>query len=497
MAPTADITRKSEEYDRRIFEWEKIRDALEGEDQIKRERRLYLPRPTGMDDAKYRLYLERAVFYGVADWTARGLVGLVFRVAPTINLAPRVDYLESAATPEGDPIDALIRDATREVVTLGRYGVLVDMGRSPAGLNEAQPFMATYPAESILRWDEEFDPDAGVRRLVRVVLAERPAQVGDQRVKYIRELFLDGEQGGPRVYRQQIWKDVDTDASDARRKGDRFVRRERVGEESFERDGEPITPMMMGRTLDLIPFWFINTFDMLAEPTKPPMLDLVNVNLAHYRNSADYEQLLHLVGSPTPWVAATWDDVAKKPSAIGAGAFWELPADASAGILEFSGSSADAFVRAMSDKEDRMAALGARLIRERDRSNVTAETTRMQGSAETSVLMSAVQNVEQAITAAMQFLARWAGVGDREAEDVGVELNKDFIGATMTPQELKELVAGWQAGAFSRQTLHENLQRGEIVDPKRSLEEELELIEQESPELPPGPPEPPEPPVEE
>ena len=44
---------------------------------------------------------------------------------------------------------------------------------------------------------------------------------------------------------------------------------------------------------------------------------------------------------------------------------------------------------------------------------------------------------------------------------------------------------GSKAGAYSHQTLWENLQRGEIADPKRSLDEERELMTEEGP-LPGG-----------
>ena len=486
------ITDKSSDYDKRIIQWRRVRDVLEGEDQIKVKRTLYMPRPRAQDVDAYNQYVERANFYAVAERTVRGLVGLVFRIAPMFELPERVEYLTEFATPDGTPLEGAIKDAVRETVSIGRYGILVDMGQSSAAINEAMPFIAPYEAEAIWRWDEVLDPSAGKRRLIRLILQETPATHGDTSVTWLRELFLEqvvDEEGvpipGAAIYRQQLWREEDAETR-ASNIGAVLGSNEINETEGYERFGEPITPLLNGRPLDEIPFWFINTFNSRARPDKSPMLDLANMNLAHWRNSADYEQLLHLVGSPTPWAAANWEE-GDPPAAIGAGARWLLPAGATVGVLEFNGASAAAFQVAMSDKEDRMAALGARLIRNQERANVTAETTKAQSVAETSVLTNTVQNVEAAFTAAIGFAAVWAGASESEIDDIRVELNKDFFGVPISAQELAALVAGWQSGAYSRQTLWENLQKGEIADPKRTLEEEVALIEDELPEMPDEP----------
>lgn len=481
------VTDKSSGYDARIDQWRKIRDVLEGEDQVKDKRTTYMPRPKAQDLEAYTRYVDRSNFYAVAERTVRGLVGLVFRITPMLELPERVDYLRDFATPDGHPLDTLLRDAVREVTSLGRYGILVDMGEGQTSVTESTPFLAPYEAEAIWRWDEILDPVRGKRALVRVIVEETPATHQSKRVTWLRELFLeklvddDGEHIGT-VYRQQLWRDVD--AETRARNVTPISEQEEIREvEGFERVGDPITPLMNGKPLKFIPFWFINTFNMLPRPDKPPMLDLANMNLAHWRNSADYEQLLHLVGSPTPWISANFEDT-ELPTSIGAGTRWLLPAGAQVGVLEFSGTSADAFVKAMDSKEERMAALGARLIRNQERANVTAETQKLQATAETSVLMNAVQTVELAFNVAIKFLATWAGATESEVDDIRLELNKDFFGIPLSANDLKELVAAWQSGAFSRQTLHENLQRGEIIDPKRTLEEETELMEAEAPEVP-------------
>ena len=48
---------------------------------------------------------------------------------------------------------------------------------------------------------------------------------------------------------------------------------------------------------------------------------------------------------------------------------------------------------------------------------------------------------------------------------------------TITSQNLRELVATWQQGAISWDTLFRNLKEGEIISPERTEDEEQALIE--------------------
>ena len=149
-------------------------------------------------------------------------------------------------------------------------------------------------------------------------------------------------------------------------------------------------------------------------------------------------------------------------------------------MLEASGEGAGAFERAMDHKEQQMAALGASLIRNQERANVTAETTRLQKTGDISVLSSAVQNVQTAIKSALAFAALWAGATPAEVEDMKAELNTDFFDTKLEPQQIQALVAAWQSGAISKETLHAKLQEGEIVAPDRTFEDEQDAIEREA-----------------
>jgi len=59
------------------------------------------------------------------------------------------------------------------------------------------------------------------------------------------------------------------------------------------------------------------------------------------------------------------------------------------------------------------------------------------------------------------------------------ELNSDFEASLLGATEIQALVAAWQAGAISRDTLLHILRTGEIVPSARTNEQEVELIRKE------------------
>jgi hypothetical protein len=61
-------------------------------------------------------------------------------------------------------------------------------------------------------------------------------------------------------------------------------------------------------------------------------------------------------------------------------------------------------------------------------------------------------------------------------DDVLIKLNNDFGMAGMSSQDLQAVVAAWQSGAISRDTMFELFRRGEILPDGRTNQDEAALI---------------------
>lgn len=457
-----DLRHKS--YGESVPRWQRCRDCYDGSDAVKKRADQHLPKLDGhktKHPEKYKDYQLRALFYNALSRTVDGLAGAIMQRAPAVDLPAGIDVnLLRDVTRGGKSLEMFALDVAKEVLTVGRYGILVDMPREedvPDG-QEALPFLVGYCAESIINWRTE--KRGGTEVLTRLVLAEQ-YEVEDEGDEFaiteetqFRVLRLDGE-GEAAEYRQQVW----------RKEGKEFA----VVEE--------VTPTRRGDKLDFIPFIFLGPTSTEPAIEKPPLDDLAHVNLAHYRNSADYEHGLHWTALPTPWVAGKADDGTGVLS-IGSTEAWVLSENGKAGMLEFSGSGLSAIQTAMETKQKQMATLGARLLEDGSGAAETATAVGMRHSGEHATLRTVAQSIESGLTSALRIFCWFISVVPTINEvEASFELNKDFFATRMTTADLQALVQAFQADAISFETFYHNLTKGEVARPNVTAEEERRAIE--------------------
>lgn len=437
--------------------WQRCRDVYAGSDAVKARRQTYLPKLTGQDDTEYNAYLTRALFYNAMDRTVFGLAGSVFSKEPSVHCPEMCKEHMKDITLSGTDMATFALGLFMELLKVGRGGVLVDMAvrdpKSPQTFEE-RPYWAFYATEQIIAYDTVYR--GGQRILTRVVLKEETIEP-DPKDPYVqvkkpryRELYLD--EGGK--YQVQLWVT------------------QGENKEVFIK-GDLVTPMKRGATLDFIPFVFFGPTGTDVEICKPPLLDLVDVNLSHFRSSADLEHGRHFCGLPTPWTAGA---IANNggPLTIGSGVAWQFQdANGKAGMLEFTGQGLKALEEALRSKEALMAVLGARLLEEKSRVQEAAETVRMRHAGESSVLQMMAEAVSAGLTRCMKWHCSWSGTED---PDVDVTLNDEFFDQKMSAQEMQALVAMWQAEAISYETFYHNLQKGGVARPGVDFAAEREAI---------------------
>lgn len=242
---------------------------------------------------------------------------------------------------------------------------------------------------------------------------------------------------------------------------------------------ETRTPLRLGKPLPLIPFVFHGPRNSLPSIDKLPLTDLIAVNLDHYRLDADYKHGMHFTALPTAWVSGFDKD---EPLRIGSSTAWhsETPG-ATAGFLEFTGQGLMTFERAMDRDEKQLAVLGSRLLESQKRVGETAQAIELRQSGENSVLANVATSLSESLTQALRWVYWWNSTEETpEAltdNVVVMSLNTDFTTAGMDSNELREIVAAWQAGAISQDTMLELFRRGEILPDGRTNADEVALID--------------------
>jgi hypothetical protein len=461
------------DYEQMLPTWTRARDVVAGEDAVKAAGEKYLPRLAEQTDPEYVAYKARSAFFNATARTADGYIGLIFRRVPFIKL-PEVNSALGRALAEfnndadmlGTALAGYAKNILSEVIAVGRAGSLIDWEAD----SENRVYVSAYCAENILNWRVERINGRNIPTLV-VLYEPHGAPVGkgdefeSQTSEQIRVLRLvpNGEAFQCVV---EIWRPE-------------VVSSQKKTEKSKWKLIETKTPLRIGKPLPALPFVFHGPRHSRPEVDKLPLGDVIAVNLDHYRLNADYKHGVHFTALPTAWVSGFAKDANLR---IGSSTAWitENPG-AKAGYLEFTGQGLMTFERAMDRDERLMALLGSRLLENNKKVGETAEAIELRQTGEHSILGTIALSVSESLSQVLRWAYWWNSTEEMpdgvSAESVALELNTDFSNKGLTSQDLQAIVAAWQAGAISRDSMIDLFRRGEVLPESRSTEEEAQMIQ--------------------
>ncbi len=468
------------DYLARRPDWVVMFDANEGQRHIKSKSTVYLPPTSGMralsatkeklsDEGLelYRAYLIRAFFPDLVKETVRALTGILDREAANIELPDALEDMRAIATPKGESLNALLVQIHMDQLLYGRTGLLLDVDP-----NRDLPLIVPYPAPQIINWDDitetmsvkqidDTKRTEAIRRLLLVVLDESrfERETGDRftwnLVPRFRVLSLgktDSE-----VYTSQV-----------------------------ERDGafqEEIVPAIRGKTLEEVPFVFINTSDNATQPGEAPLINLANLSMAIYRGEADHRSALFMSGQDT--LVITGYDITAGDSEnpgtdetpiIGSGAYLNLPDEnADAKFIGPDSKALEEQRTSLGDDYTRAGEEGIKLLSSGAGAEA-AETLRIRVAARTATLQTIAMTSAQGLETALRQAAEWVGANP---DDVKVEPNLDFVESAQNVKDLIDFATAKKAGTpLSWKSVHNFLRAKDFTE--MTFDEELEAIAEEN-----------------
>jgi len=452
------VSTEHPEYQKYLPMWERTRDAVAGAIAIKEKKNQYLPVPDnnsyderkGTDTIRYRQYIKRAVFTNFTGRTKNALVGAAFRKMPIIELPEQLEYLRTDATGDGLSMTQLSKDELSNLLETGRVGLLVDYPQADDGLTAEQVEMldlraaiVPYRAEAIINW--KTDTVRGRRMLISITLAEDYLDAEDEfdhtsKVQYrVLRLRDDG-------YTQQLYRDD-----------------EPYTQELYPRKAD-------GTVWDFIPFQFAGSKNNDPTIDDAPLSDIADVNVAHYRNSADYEESCFLVGQPSLFITHSlspdqFRDYNPQGVKLGSRAGHVLGETGSATLLQANPNNL--VLEAMRLKEQQMVMIGARIITDRS-ANETAEGARIRFASENSVLGDLVSNLSEALNTCIGWVGMFMGV---DTDDSKFKINDEFYDRNVDPQLIMSMIQLLDRQIIGDEDIFARLKSGGIIDPERTLED--------------------------
>ena len=435
----------------REYEWRLMRDTYAGQEQVKYASRqtgqgstttlastgeIYLPKPNGfkaMPDggrAAYEAYKLRAMLPEYVGPTVAAMVGIVHGRETQLVMPEAMAFLEEDIDGKGTPREIFHQRITRNLLMMGRYGLLADAPE--AGGN---PFLRGYSAETIINWDDDF-----------FVLDESYlARNGFAWERVARHRVLEIVEGR---YQVSIYE----------------------GEGDLIAQAQPV--VRGGAPVDMLPFVIATSRDLVADVETPPLIGVAQAAIAAYQLSADYRHQLYMSGQET-LVAINGD----APQAVGAGVVHTMKGtDALTPDLKYVSptcSGIEAHRTAISEQRQAAMEAGARMFQSGN-AQESGEARRMRFASEMANLQSVANMSAALLESGLRHVAAFMGLDPRE---VVATPPADLLDRSMTAQEFERLFAVYERGGMSWQSYYENGQRGGIMSAERNADEEFALID--------------------
>ena len=476
-------------------DWRQLRDFAKGERAVKSKTVEYLPPTQGMvldgfgsatrnmpssgngagvgryanlGQAAYDAYLLRAVFPEYVGDALEIFMGMLHNKSPVIELPPELEIMRTNASEMGEPLELLLQRINLEQLTSGRLGILLDLPVKPDPRNP-MPFIALYVAEAGRNWDA--DALADERAELNFVVLDESSHRRNEEFEWVavtkyRVLELV-EDGGKRVYKCGVFTD------------------ENAGTPQY--DAEQLrTPAIRGKTLEQIPFVFVNSRDVNPDPDEAPLMSLARLCAAIYRGEADYRQNLFMQGQDTLVIIGERarnliDPIApegEEPLRTGAGSRIELDIGGDAKYVGVQSQGLTEQRYALENDRKRAESRSGQLIdaAKGDKESGTALKTRV--GAQTSTLNQIAKTGALALEMILKQAARWVGA---DPDKVKVTPNLEFADYQMSGQDLVNLMTAkrTQGAPLSMESIHRLMVQGNLTQMDFPTEEALIKTEPE------------------
>lgn len=437
------------EYEKYAPKWQKVRNAIAGELKEYLRNVGKNERDPEYGNQRQREYEDGAICYNFTKRTLSGMVGSVMRKDPEQTIPAQLEYLLTNCDGSGVGLWQHAQDTLTEIDSIGRGGLLVDAPVTAAATMAEQnegllnPVIVFYTAENIVNW-----------RLTRVGSVNRVSLI------VLRESYEynDGQDEFATYYGEQYRV---LDLSDGKYR-QRLYQFNQKGE--LRSGVQEIFPDLAGVPVGIIPFTFIGATNNDHTPDDPPILPLAELNIGHFRNSADNEESSFVVGQPTLFMSPGENMSLEQfkeanPNGVKMGSRTGHNIGSGGNAFLVQAAENNLAKQNMLDKEQQAVQIGAQLIT--PTVQVTAEAARIQRGADTSVMATIARNVSQAYTDALKWVA---GMLNVDATDIEFKLNMEFFLKSMTAQDRAAWIADINAGYLPATAYYEALREAGVTN---------------------------------
>jgi len=433
--------------------WEIMKAVTEGTEYLRENSEAFLPLEPREDYTAYMARVNRAVFSPFTQRLIRAATGLVLRKPISLTGDPYwTDMFKMDVDGCKSDLDEYARRILMCSLTYGQSHILVDYP-APSGAvslaeeraQDRRPYWIEVDPNNLYGW--RLDRESNYGNLVQVRIGEKAVlpdgDFGEKVFEQIRVI----EPGKYRVFRKTDQIDEMYDLADNSYAGEFDA--QTTGEEYKEvESGEfslgeiPLVTVYSGKTENLV--------------SKPPLLDIAYLNLAHFQRQADLIHSLHVASQPM-LVMEGYDDQTKDVAISVNYAMATQPGN-KVYYVEPASSAFDAQSSEIKELQMQMATLGISTLSQQKFVAESADARRLDRVDTNSMLAMVSMELEQKLQKAFNLSAEYVGIEPPE-----VKISRDFDIERLIGQDITALTSLFDQQVIDREEFRDILVQGEVL----------------------------------
>ena len=440
--------------------WEIMKAVSRGTEYLRENSEAFLPLEPREDYTAYLSRVNRAVFSPYTQRLVRAAAGLIMRKPIALEGDP---YWREVFARDVDGCGSDLDEFARRLVicslTYGHANVLIDFP-APTEIRSLaeeralgrRPYWVEVDPYDVYGW--RLDREAAYGTLTQVRIHEQAivpdGKFGEKVYDQIRVIYP----GRYEIYRQR---------NEQKPLGHGFA--EPLNNST---DYELIDSGTY--SLNQIPLvtTYSNKVDTLV--SRPPLLDVAYLNLAHFQRQADLIHSLHIASQPM-LVLEGWDDQTKDMAVSVNYAIATQPGN-KVYYVEPASSAFEAQTNEIRELQQQMATLGISTLSQQKFVAESADARRLDRVDTNSMLSMVSMDLEQTLQGAFNLAANYL-----QLEPPEVKISRDFDIDRLIGQDITALTALFGQGVLDRDEFRQILVHGEILPTASESTAEEELLE--------------------
>ena len=432
--------------------WEIMKAVSLGTEYLRENSEAFLPLEPREDYDAYLSRVNRSVFSPYTQRLIRAATGLILRKPITVIGDPYwTDVFVKDVDGCGSDLDEYARRNLICALTYGHSNTLVDFPAPTGAISLAEernqnrrPYWIEIDPSKICGW--RLDREVNYGKLIQVRIAEQAVvptgEFGEKVYDQIRVI----EPGEYKIYRRkETTKDMYTE-------DDAFAGNfdSPSGEQEYElvESGDfslgeiPLVTVYAGKT------------DTMT--SKPPLLDIAYLNLAHFQRQADLIHSLHVASQPL-LVMEGWDDQTKDMAISVNYAMATQPGN-KVYYVEPAASAFEAQAAEIQELQSQMATLGISTLSQQKFVAESADARRLDRVDTNSMLSMVSLDLEQKMQKAFNLSANYLGIEPPE-----IKISRDFDIDRLIGQDITALTSLFDQQIIDREEFRDILVQGEVL----------------------------------